>query len=73
MVLDIAFNNVEIDENDIELIYDRYVDKTACCCGAIVKNTNLKRHEKSKRHIIYLDKLISKQRIIKQDNIILIE
>jgi len=61
MVVDIAFNNIEIiDDNDIELIYDRFVDKYQCCCGVIIKNNNKQRHEKSKRHIKYLDKLKSK-------------
>jgi len=42
MVVDIAFNNIEIiDDNDIELIYDRFVDKYHCCCGVIIKNNNI--------------------------------
>jgi hypothetical protein len=61
MVVDIAFNNIEIiDDNDIELVYDRFVDKYQCCCGVIIKKNNKQRHEKSKRHIKYLDKLKSK-------------
>jgi len=61
MVVDIAFNNIEIiDDNDIVLVYDRFVDKYKCCCGAIIKNNNKQRHEQSKRHIKYLDKLKSK-------------
>ena len=61
MVVDIAFNNIEIiDDNDIELVYDRFVDKYQCYCGVIIKNNNKQRHEKSKRHIKYLDKLKSK-------------
>ena len=57
-VFDIALNEV-VDCGDIELIYDRDVDKYYCACGAIIKKNNIKRHEQSKRHTIYLDKLKS--------------
>jgi len=69
MVLDIAMNNVEID--DIELIYDRYLNKTKCICGAVVLDKNYEKHEKSKRHITYLDKLIARNRVQEKDNITL--
>ena len=58
-VFDIALNEI-VDCGEIELIYDRYVDKYECGCGAIIKKQNKLRHCKSKRHTIYLDKLKSK-------------
>jgi hypothetical protein len=59
-VVDIAFNLIDVSDDDIELIYDRYVDKYECVCGAIIKKQNKQRHCKSKRHTIYMDKLKSK-------------
>jgi hypothetical protein len=67
MVLDIAMNDVEVD--DIELIYDRYLNKTKCICGVVVLDKNYPKHEKSKRHITYLDKLIARNRVQEKDNI----
>ncbi len=59
MVVDIAGNI--IDDTNIELIYDRESEKYInCCCGAIINKKNKKRHEQSKRHTNYLDKLASK-------------
>ena len=67
MVLDIAMNDVEVD--DIEIIYDRYLNKTKCICGVVVLDKNYEKHEKSKRHITYLDKLISRNRVQEKDKI----
>ena len=55
-VFDIALNEV-VDCGDIELIYDRNVKKYECVCGAIINKQSKIRHEKSKRHTIYLDKV----------------
>ena len=54
MVEDIAFNLIDVSDDDIELIYDRDVDKYECGCGAIIKKQNKQRHCKSKRHTTYL-------------------
>lgn len=62
MVLDIAFNDVDVDNNDIELIYDRYMNKTKCICGVVVLDKNYEKHQNSKRHVNYLDKLIARNR-----------
>jgi len=59
MVTDIAFNLIDVSDDDIELIYDRDVDKYKCCCGSIIKKNNMKRHEQSKRHTTYINKLKS--------------
>ena len=67
MVLDIAMNDV--DDDDIVLIYDRYLNKTKSICGAVVLDKNYAKHEKSKRHINYLDKLIARNRVQEKDNI----
>jgi len=58
---DIAYNLVCVDD-DIELIYDRYLNKTKCICGSIILDRNIAKHDKSKKHINYLDKLISRNR-----------
>ena len=71
MVVDIAFNNIEVSDDDIELIYDRYLNKTKCICGAVVLDKNYAKHEKSKRHITYLGKLIARNRVQEKDNITL--
>ena len=60
---DIAYNLVCVDDNEIELIYDRYLNKTKCICGSIILDKNIKKHDKSKKHINYLDKLISRNRV----------
>ncbi len=70
MVLDIAMNDVDVDLDDIELIYDRYANKTKCICGVVVLDKNYAKHEKSKRHINYLDKLIARNRVQEKDKII---
>ena len=59
---DIAFNLVVVDDSEIELIYDRYLNKIKCICGVVVLDKNIKKHDKSKRHIKYLDKLIANNR-----------
>jgi hypothetical protein len=67
MIEDIAFNLIEIsdDENDIELIYDREAERRIkCICGAVILKQNAKKHDLSKRHIKYLDKLLSKNVIL---------
>ncbi len=71
MVVDIAFNNIEVCDDDIELIYDRYLNKTKCICGSVILDKNYAKHEKSKRHITYLDKLIARNRVQEKDNIII--
>ena len=68
---DIAYNLVSVDDNDIELIYDRYMNKTKCICGVVVLDKNYQKHENSKRHINYLDKLIARNRVQEKDNITL--
>ena len=68
---DIAFNLVCVDDNDIELIYDRYLNKTKCICGSIILDKNMAKHDKSKKHINYLDKLIARNRVQEKDNMIL--
>ena len=55
-VFDIALNEV-VDCGDIELILNKNVNKYECICGAILNKKSKLRHEKSKRHIIYLDKV----------------
>ena len=60
-VFDIALNEVVDCDEGIELIYDRYVKKYECMCGAVINKESKLRHDKSKRHTIYLDKLKSKQ------------
>ena len=71
MVVDIAFNDVEVKVDDIELIYDRYLNKTKCICGSIILDKNIAKHDKSKKHINYLDKLIARNRIQEKDKITL--
>ena len=66
MVLDIAFNLIDVDD-EIELIYDRYLNKTKCICGVVILDRNIKKHENSKRHINYLDTLISRNRNYAKD------
>lgn len=68
---DIAYNLVSVDNDEIELIYDRYLNKTKCICGVVVLDKNYNKHENSKRHINYLDKLISRNRNQEKDNITL--
>ena len=72
---DIAYNLVSVDDigndNDIELIYDRYMNRTKCICGVVVLDKNYQKHENSKRHINYLDKLIARNRNQEKDNITL--
>ena len=58
MVLDIMWE--EIDELELELIYDRNIKKYECICGAIINKQSKKRHEASKRHTIYLNQLETK-------------
>lgn len=68
---DVAFNLVVVsdgDDDELELIYDRYLHKTRCICGSIILDKNIAKHDKSKKHIKYLDKLISNQR---ENNIII--
>jgi hypothetical protein len=63
MVFDIAMNNVDVDE--IELIYDREAERRIkCICGAVILKQNIKKHDTSKRHVNYLDKLIGKNIVI---------
>ena len=71
MVLDIAFNLIDVSDDEIELIYDRYLNKTRCICGSIILDKNIKTHDNSKKHINYLDKLISRNRVQENDNMIL--
>jgi len=71
MVVDIAFNNIDVSDDDIELIYDRYLNKTKCICGSVILDKNVEKHEKSKRHITYLDKLIARNSVQEKDNITL--
>ena len=69
---DIAFNLVNVNDDDIELIYDRYMNKTKCICGIVVLDKNYQKHENSKRHVKYLDRLIARNRIVHEnDNITL--
>lgn len=68
---DIAFNLVRVDDDDIELNYDRYLNKTKCICGSIILDRNIAKHDKSKKHINYLDKLIARNRVQEKDNMIL--
>lgn len=68
---DIAFNLVVVDDDDIELIYDRYLNKTKCICGVVVLDKNYQKHENSKRHVKYLDRLIARNRVQEKDNMIL--
>ena len=70
---DIAYNLIVVsnDDGEIELIYDRYLNKTKCICGSIILDKNYQKHENSKRHINYLDKLISRNRVQEKDNITL--
>ena len=69
---DIAYNLVSVDNDDIELIYDRYMNKTKCICGVVVLDKNYNKHENSKRHVKYLDRLIARNRIVQEkDNITL--
>ena len=71
-IADIAFNLVSVDDNEIELIYDRYMNKTKCICGVVVLDKNYQKHENSKRHAKYLDRLIARNRIVQEkDNITL--
>ena len=59
-VFDIALNEV-VDCQEIELIYDRDVKKYECCCGAVINKQSKLRHDKSKRHTIYLSQLKTKK------------
>ena len=68
---DIAYNLIDVSDDDIELIYDRYLNKTRCICGSIILDKNIKKHENSKRHVKYLDRLISRNRVQENDNITL--
>ena len=69
---DIAYNLVSVDNDEIELIYDRYMNKTKCICGVVVLDKNYNKHENSKRHVKYLDRLIARNRIVQEkDNITL--
>ena len=68
---DIAYNLIDVSDDDIELIYDRYLNKTKCICGSIILDKNIAKHDKSKKHINYLDKLIARNRVQEKDNMIL--
>ena len=68
---DVAYNLIDVSDDDIELIYDRYLNKTRCICGSIILDKNIKKHENSKRHVKYLDRLISRNRVQENDNITL--
>jgi hypothetical protein len=57
-VFDIALNEV-VENNELELIYDRNVKKYECVCGAIINKQSKLRHEKSKTHIKYLENIKS--------------
>ena len=70
-IVDIAYNLIDVSDDDIELIYDRYMNKTKCICGVVVLDKNYQKHENSKRHINYLDTLISRNRNQEKDNITL--
>jgi hypothetical protein len=66
-ITDIAFNVIEVidDIDKIELIYDREAERRIkCICGAIILKKNIERHDTSKRHINYLDKLIGRNIIV---------
>jgi hypothetical protein len=66
-ITDIGFNLIEVvdDNNDIELIYDREAERRMkCICGAVILKQNIPRHDLSKRHVNYLDKLIGKNIIV---------
>ena len=67
MVLDIGFNVIEVIDNidKIKLIYDREAERRIkCICGAVILKKNIERHDTSKRHINYLDKLIGRNIVI---------
>lgn len=65
MIEDIAFNLIEISDDEIELVYDREAERRIkCICGAVILKQNAKKHDLSKRHIKYLDKLLSKNVIL---------
>ena len=68
---DIAYNLIDVSDDGIELIYDRYLNKTKCICGVVVLDKNYQKHENSKRHINYLDTLISRNRVQEKDNMTL--
>lgn len=70
-IVDIAYNLIDVSDDDIELIYDRYMNKTKCICGVVVLDKNYQKHENSKRHVKYLDRLIARNRVQENDNITL--
>ncbi len=65
MVIDIAYNLIEVSDDEIELVYDREAERRLkCICGAVILKQNAKKHDLSKRHVKYLDKLIGKNIVI---------
>lgn len=65
MVIDIAYNLIEVSDDEIELVYDREAERRLkCICGAVILKQNAKKHDLSKRHVKYLDKLIGKNVVI---------
>jgi hypothetical protein len=65
MVTDIANNLIDVSDDEIEIIYDREAERRIkCICGAVILKNNISRHDTSKRHINYLNKLIGRNIIV---------
>ena len=42
-------------ENNKEKIKERQAEKVGCICGSIVRKLDIRRHERSKKHITFID------------------